>query len=92
MEEDSGKQADSPFREPAFRERLRDLEPSAKLVARTLHDDEPLTREQILERSLLHARTFRDALTHLEEATLVETRQSDPDGNTAVYRLTSPTA
>lgn len=90
MEDDPVMQTDSPLTEPAFRERLRDLPPSAKLVARTIHDDAPLSRVEIMERSLLHARTLQGALTNLEEAGPVEASQSALDGNREVYHLTSP--
>lgn len=90
MEDDPVMQTDSPLTEPAFRERLRDQAPSAKLVARTLHDDAPLTRGEIMERSLLHARTLQDALTNLEEAGLVEASQSALYRKREVYLLTSP--
>lgn len=63
--------------EPAVRERLRELPPSAKLVARILDDEAPLAQREIAERSLLPSRTVRYALTRLEEAALVEAHEQD---------------
>lgn len=83
-------QTGTPLTEPAFRERLWELAPSAKLVARTLHDAGPLTPEEIADRSLLPPRTVQDAVTNLGEANLLEARQSDMDCPTQVYHLTSP--
>lgn len=78
--------------EPAVRERLYDLPPSAKLVARTLQDHAPLTPSEIADRSLLPGRTVRDALERLEAAELVEGRRNLEDARTRIYVLTSPSA
>lgn len=83
-------EGDSPLGDPAVRERLRDLPPSAKLVARTLHEDAPLATGEIAERSLLSARTVRYGVSRLEEADLVESHQGIRDARTQIYMLTSP--
>lgn len=83
-------EGDSPLGESAFRERLRDLPPSAKLVARTLHENAPLATRDIAERSLLSARTVRNAVNRLEEADLVEFHPGIRDARTQLYILTSP--
>lgn len=61
-----------------------------KLVARTLADDAPLATGEIVERSLLPARTARYALNRLDEAGLVEFEWSGTDGRTQTYVLTVP--
>ena len=66
-------------------ERLLDLPPSAKLVHRVLTDDAPLTQRQIRERTLLPARTTRDALGKLKERELVTERLYAPDARKRLY-------
>ncbi|WP_231184362.1 helix-turn-helix domain-containing protein [Haladaptatus sp. DYF46] len=75
--------------EPArdFRERLRELPPSAKLVAKVLETEEPLTQGQLAEESLLPDRTVRYALTRLEEQDLIVSRHSFRDARKQVYLL-----
>jgi DNA-binding MarR family transcriptional regulator len=70
-----------------FRERLRELPPSAKLVAKVLETDAPLSQGQLAEESLLPDRTVRYALNRLEEADLVESRYSFKDARKQVYFL-----
>ncbi|MFB6114058.1 MAG: MarR family transcriptional regulator [Halodesulfurarchaeum sp.] len=70
-----------------FRERLRELPPSAKLVAKVLETDEPLSQGQLAEESLLPDRTVRYALTRLTDANLVESRYSLRDARKQVYYL-----
>ncbi|WP_458189335.1 MarR family transcriptional regulator [Haladaptatus sp. NG-WS-4] len=70
-----------------FRERLRELPPSAKLVAKVLESEEPLTQGQLAEESLLPDRTVRYALTRLEEQDLVVSRHSFRDARKQVYLL-----
>jgi len=70
-----------------FRECLRELPPSAKLVAKVLESDAPLPQGQLVERSLLPERTVRYALTRLEDADLVGTRHSLQDARKQVYYL-----
>ncbi|MBX0321907.1 winged helix-turn-helix domain-containing protein [Halomicroarcula sp. F13] len=79
----------SPFTEDEFRERLRELPPSAKLVAKVLEDDAPLSQGQLAESSLLPDRTVRYALNRLEESELVESRYSFTDARKQVYFLTA---
>jgi DNA-binding GntR family transcriptional regulator len=70
-----------------FRERLRELPPSAKLVAKVLEADEPLSQGQLAEASLLPDRTVRYALNRLEESDLVGSRYSYRDARKQVYFL-----
>jgi len=73
------------------REALRELAPSAKLVHRVLDDaDDPLTESDIIEESLLPARTVRYAVSHLEEAELVECRPNPGDARQRLYSITEP--
>lgn len=71
-----------------FRERLRELPPSAKLVAKVLEIEEPLPQGKLAEESLLPDRTVRYALNRLEEAGLVGSRYSFQDARKQVYFLT----
>jgi DNA-binding MarR family transcriptional regulator len=79
----------SPFAQEDFRERLRELPPSAKLVAKVLEDDAPLSQGQLAETSLLPDRTVRYALNRLEESELVDSRYSFTDARKQVYFLTA---
>ncbi|MCU4801027.1 transcriptional regulator, ArsR family [Halomicrobium zhouii] len=76
-----------PFTEQAFRETLRELPPSAKLVAKVLQSGEPLSQGQLVEESLLPDRTVRYALNRLEECDLVDSRYSFSDARKQVYFL-----
>lgn len=81
-------QGQSPIRSnEAFRERLRELPPSAKLVAKVLESDHPLSQGQLAEESLLPDRTVRYALNRLDDADLVESRYSFRDARKQVYYL-----
>jgi DNA-binding MarR family transcriptional regulator len=73
--------------DPAFRERLRELPPSAKLVAKVLEQDEPLPQGELAEESLLPERTVRYALNRLQESDLVAARYSFHDARRQVYYL-----
>jgi DNA-binding MarR family transcriptional regulator len=73
--------------DPDFRERLRELPPSAKLVATVLDGSSPLSQGQLAEESLLPDRTVRYALNRLEEQDLVESRYSFHDARKQVYFL-----
>ncbi|MDX1748384.1 MAG: helix-turn-helix domain-containing protein [Halobacteriales archaeon] len=73
--------------ESEFRERLRELPPSAKLVAKVLETDAPLSQGQLAEESLLPDRTVRYALNRLEESGLVTSRYSFKDARKQVYSL-----
>jgi DNA-binding transcriptional ArsR family regulator len=85
--EEGSPQAESPLADPEFRERLRELPPSAKLVAKVLEDGPPLPQGQLAEKSLLPDRTVRYALNRLEDAGLVESRYSFRDARKQVYFL-----
>lgn len=79
----------SPFAQDEFRDRLRELPPSAKLVAKVLEDEAPLSQGQLAETSLLPDRTVRYALNRLEECDLVDSRYSFSDARKQVYFLTN---
>ena len=85
--EDRARRTDSPLSDPDFRERLRELPPSAKLVAKVLEDASPLSQGQLAEESLLPDRTVRYALNRLEDADLVGSRYSFHDARKQVYFL-----
>jgi len=78
---------ETPMADPEFRGRLRELPPSAKLVAKVLEGASPLSQGQLAEESLLPDRTVRYALNRLEEAGLVESRYSFRDARKQVYCL-----
>lgn len=67
---------------------VADLPPSAKLVAKVLEYDGPLTQSQLAEETLLPARTVRYALSRLEEIDVVDSRFSFNDARKRVYTLT----
>ena len=73
--------------ETEFRDRLRELPPSAKLVAKVLEGDAPLSQGQLAEESLLPDRTVRYALNRLEESELIGSRYSFKDARKQVYYL-----
>ncbi|MFC6862261.1 MarR family transcriptional regulator [Halomicroarcula sp. GCM10025817] len=79
----------TPFAEADFRDRLRELPPSAKLVAKVLEDEAPLSQGQLAEASLLPDRTVRYALNRLQDAGLVDSRYSFTDARKQVYYLTA---
>lgn len=79
--------ADSPLADPDVRERLRELPPSAKLVARILAEHDGLAQGELAEESLLPTRTVRYALTRLDEAGFVAARPSLQDARKQVYVL-----
>ena len=74
--------------DPHLRERLREVPPSAKLVAKVLGVSDPLSQGQLAEESLLPDRTVRYALNRLEDAGLVDARYSFRDARKQVYFLT----
>lgn len=78
---------DSLLSDSEFRDRLRELPPSAKLVAKVLESDAPLSQGQLAEESLLPDRTVRYALNRLEESELVGSRYSFQDARKQVYYL-----
>ena len=74
--------------DPDVRERLQELPPSAKLVAKVLEGSDPLSQGKLAEESLLPDRTVRYALNRLEDADLVDARYSFRDARKQVYFLT----
>jgi DNA-binding MarR family transcriptional regulator len=88
MSTTTGDRAGSPIEtNQEFRERLRELPPSAKLVAKVLETEAPLSQGRLAEESLLPDRTVRYALNRLQEAGLVESRYSFQDARKQVYYL-----
>ncbi|MFB6105391.1 MAG: winged helix-turn-helix domain-containing protein [Halobacteriaceae archaeon] len=77
--------------EPTDLDAIRDLPPSAKLVAKVLEYDGTLTQSQLAEETLLPARTVRYALSRLEETGVVESRFSFSDARKRLYTLTVET-
>ena len=77
----------APADEEEFRDRLSELPPSAKLVAKVLEIDSPLSQGELAEESLLPDRTVRYALNRLGEEDLVESRYSFEDARKQVYYL-----
>jgi len=78
---------EEPLSDSEYRERLRELPPSAKLIAKVLETDAPLSQGQLAEESLLPDRTVRYALNRLEEVGLVGSRYSFRDARKQVYFL-----
>jgi DNA-binding MarR family transcriptional regulator len=66
---------------------VRELPPSAKLVAKALEYNDRLTQSQLAEETLLPARTVRYALSRLEECDAVDSRFSFTDARKRVYTL-----
>ncbi|NHN47574.1 MarR family transcriptional regulator [Halostella sp. JP-L12] len=66
---------------------VRDLPPSAKLVAKVLEYNDTLTQSQLAEETLLPPRTVRYALTRLEEQDVVDSRFSFSDARKRLYTL-----
>jgi DNA-binding MarR family transcriptional regulator len=69
-------------------EDLDELPPSAKLVYKVLEYDGPLTQKQIVEESMLSARTVRYALERLEDIDLVSQDVYFADARQSLYELT----
>ncbi|QSW98381.1 MarR family transcriptional regulator [Haloterrigena alkaliphila] len=85
--EDRAAAAEDTLSEEEYRDRLRDLPPSAKLVAKVLETDSPLSQGQLAEESLLPDRTVRYALNRLEDVGIVGSRYSFRDARKQVYFL-----
>lgn len=66
---------------------LRDMPPSAKLVAKTLEYEGDSTQSSLAESTLLPRRTVRHALSRLEESGLVTSRVSFVDARRRIYSL-----
>jgi len=66
---------------------VRDLPPSAKLVAKVLEYEGDSTQSALAESTLLPPRTVRYALTELEEVGVVSSRLSLMDARQRVYSL-----
>ena len=85
--DDRADDAEQLLSDAEYRERLRELPPSAKLVSKVLETEAPLSQGQLAEESLLPDRTVRYALNRLEEAGLVSSRYSFQDARKQVYFL-----
>ncbi|WIV65753.1 MarR family transcriptional regulator [Natrialbaceae archaeon AArc-T1-2] len=68
-------------------EKIADLPPSAKLVFKVLEYDGPLTQKQIVEESMLSARTVRYALERLEGIGVVDEDIYFADARQSLYRI-----
>jgi len=66
---------------------VRDLPPSAKLVAKVLEYNDTMTQQQIADETLLPARTVRYALNRLDEANVIDSRFSFSDARKRLYSL-----
>lgn len=66
---------------------VKELPPSAKLVAKILEYNGTMTQQEIAEETLLPARTVRYALNRLEEEQVVESRFSFADARKRLYTL-----
>ncbi|MFC6717110.1 winged helix-turn-helix transcriptional regulator [Natrialbaceae archaeon GCM10025810] len=85
--DDRATAAEETLSEDEYRDRLRELPPSAKLVAKVLESDSPLSQGQLADESLLPDRTVRYALNRLEDVGLVGSRYSFRDARKQVYFL-----
>ncbi|NGM69685.1 MarR family transcriptional regulator [Natronolimnobius sp. AArcel1] len=85
--EDPSLTGEETLSEDEYRDRLRELPPSAKLVAKVLETDSPLSQGQLAEESLLPDRTVRYALNRLEDVDLIGSRYSFRDARKQVYYL-----
>ncbi|WP_435361071.1 MarR family transcriptional regulator [Haloarchaeobius sp. DFWS5] len=68
-------------------EELEELPPSAKLVFKVLEYDGPLTQKQIVEESMLSARTVRYALERLQDIDLVNQDVYFADARQSLYEI-----
>ena len=66
---------------------VREMPPSAKLVAKVLDYNETLTQSELAEETLLPPRTVRYALSRLEEEDAVDSRFSFTDARKRLYTL-----
>ncbi|MFB6086128.1 MAG: winged helix-turn-helix transcriptional regulator [Halodesulfurarchaeum sp.] len=70
--------------------RLDDLPPSAKLVYTVLEHDGPLTQKELVEESMLSARTVRYALERLDECGCIDEPVYLEDTRQSLYRVPAP--
>ena len=70
------------------REEIEDLPPSAKLVLKVLEYRGSLTQKQIIEESMLSARTVRYALERLEDIGVVTEDIYFADARQSLYEVT----
>ncbi|MFC6826288.1 MarR family transcriptional regulator [Halopelagius fulvigenes] len=68
-------------------EPIREMPPSAKLVAKVLDYNDTMTQSQLAEETLLPPRTVRYALSRLEDADAVDSRFSFSDARKRLYTL-----
>lgn len=68
-------------------ETVRDLPPSAKLVAKVLEYNETMSQSELADETLLPPRTVRYALNRLEDENLVDSRFSFSDARKRLYSL-----
>ncbi len=68
-------------------EDVRDLPPSAKLVAKVLEYNDTMTQQEIAEETLLPSRTVRYALNRLDEENVIDSRFSFSDARKRLYCL-----
>lgn len=68
-------------------EGIEDLPPSAKLVFKVLEYNGSLTQKQIVEESMLSARTVRYALERLQDLGIVDESVYFPDARQNLYSL-----
>jgi len=66
---------------------VRDLPPSAKLVAKVLDYNDTLTQSELAEETPSPPRTVRYALSRLEEEDVVDSRFSFADARKRLYTL-----
>ena len=66
---------------------VREMPPSAKLVAKTLAYEGQLTQAELTEETLLPGRTVRHALTLLEEEGVITSEISFMDARQQIYVL-----
>jgi DNA-binding MarR family transcriptional regulator len=66
---------------------LSDLPPSALLVYRVLKEDQPRTKQEIMDASYLHRNTCRKALDRLDDAGLLTQRPKPDDGRQMLFSL-----
>ncbi len=73
------------------REEIDDLPPSAKLVFKVLEYKGSLTQKQIVDESMLSARTVRYALERLEDIGVVDEDIYFADARQNLYEINVPT-